>query len=109
MFREQPRQHVGRATRREGNNHDADHYFLIAAHRRAPASVLSPFIYTQLIWVVIFGYPVFDHVPNGWTVAGACMVIGSGLYLLARWVILDRCGWPRFQFQSTCSRGRIPS
>jgi drug/metabolite transporter (DMT)-like permease len=60
------------------------HYFLIAAHKLAPASVLSPFIYTQLIWVVIFGYLVFDHVPNGWTIAGAAMVIGSGLYLLYR-------------------------
>ncbi len=60
------------------------HYFLIAAHKLAPASVLSPFIYTQLIWVVILGYLVFDHVPNGWTMAGAAMVIGSGLYLLYR-------------------------
>lgn len=60
------------------------HFCLIAGHRLAPASVLSPFIYTQLIWVVILGYVVFDHVPNGWTIAGATMVIGSGLYLLYR-------------------------
>jgi len=60
------------------------HYCLISGHKLAPASVLSPFIYTQLIWVVIFGYLVFDHVPNGWTIAGAAMVIGSGLYLLYR-------------------------
>lgn len=60
------------------------HFFLIAGHRLAPASVLSPFIYTQLVWVVILGYLVFDHVPNGWTMAGATMVIGSGLYLLYR-------------------------
>ncbi|HWV96357.1 MAG TPA: DMT family transporter [Xanthobacteraceae bacterium] len=60
------------------------HFFLIAGHRLAPASVLSPFIYTQLVWVVILGYVVFDHVPNGWTIAGATMVIGSGLYLLHR-------------------------
>lgn len=60
------------------------HFFLIAGHRLAPASVLSPFIYTQLVWVVILGYLVFDHVPNGWTMAGAAMVIGSGLYLLYR-------------------------
>jgi drug/metabolite transporter (DMT)-like permease len=46
--------------------------------------VLSPFIYTQLIWVVILGYLVFDHVPTGWTMAGASIVIGSGLYLLYR-------------------------
>jgi drug/metabolite transporter (DMT)-like permease len=62
----------------------AGHYFLIAGHKLAPASVLSPFIYTQLIWVVILGYLVFDHVPNGWTMAGAAMVISSGLYLLYR-------------------------
>jgi len=60
------------------------HFFLIAGHRLAPASVLSPFIYTQLVWVVILGYVVFDHVPNGWTIAGATMVIGSGLYILHR-------------------------
>jgi drug/metabolite transporter (DMT)-like permease len=60
------------------------HYLLICAHRLAPASVLSPFIYTQLLWVVILGYLVFDHVPNTWTMAGAAMVIGSGLYLLYR-------------------------
>jgi drug/metabolite transporter (DMT)-like permease len=60
------------------------HYCLIAGHRLAPASVLSPFIYTQLIWVVILGYLVFDHVPNAWTMAGAAMVIASGLYVLYR-------------------------
>ena len=37
------------------------HFFLISGHRLAPAAVLSPFIYTQLIWVVILGYLVFDH------------------------------------------------
>jgi drug/metabolite transporter (DMT)-like permease len=60
------------------------HFCLIAGHRLAPASVLSPFVYTQLIWVVILGYLVFDHVPTGWTMAGAAMVVGSGLYLLHR-------------------------
>ena len=60
------------------------HFCLIAGHRLAPASVLSPFVYTQLIWVVILGYLVFDHVPTGWTMAGAAMVIASGLYLLYR-------------------------
>ena len=62
----------------------AGHFLLIAGHRLAPAAVLSPFVYTQLIWVVILGYLVFDHVPNGWTMAGAAIVIGSGLYLLYR-------------------------
>jgi drug/metabolite transporter (DMT)-like permease len=60
------------------------HYFLIAGHRLAPASLLAPFVYTQLLWVVIFGYLVFDHVPTAWTMAGASMVVSSGLYMLWR-------------------------
>ncbi|HET9717461.1 MAG TPA: DMT family transporter [Pseudolabrys sp.] len=60
------------------------HYFLIAGHKLAPASVLSPYVYTQLVWVVILGYLVFDQVPNTWTIAGAAVVIASGLYLLSR-------------------------
>jgi drug/metabolite transporter (DMT)-like permease len=74
------------------------HFFLIAGHRLAPASVLSPFIYTQLIWVVILGYLVFDQLPNGWTMAGASMVIGSGLYLLHR---------ERMRGQSATSEGVV--
>jgi drug/metabolite transporter (DMT)-like permease len=57
---------------------------MIAAHKLAPASVLSPFIYTQLVWVVLLGYLVFDHLPTAWTIAGAAIVVGSGLYLLQR-------------------------
>ncbi len=60
------------------------HFLLIAAHRLAPASVLSPFIYSQLAWTVALGYVVFADVPNRWTMAGAAIVIASGLYLLHR-------------------------
>jgi len=60
------------------------HFCLIAGHKLAPAAVLSPFIYTQLLWVVILGYLVFGQVPTPLTMAGAAIVIGSGLYLLYR-------------------------
>jgi drug/metabolite transporter (DMT)-like permease len=60
------------------------HFCLISGHKLAPASVLSPFIYTQLIWVLILGYLVFGHMPTAWTMAGAAVVIGSGLYLFYR-------------------------
>jgi drug/metabolite transporter (DMT)-like permease len=62
----------------------AGHFLLILAHDRAPASVLSPFMYTQLLWATTFGYLVFDNVPNHWTLAGAAIVVASGLYLLYR-------------------------
>lgn len=60
------------------------HYFLIAGHRLAPASVLSPYIYTQIVWAAALGYLVFSDVPNRWTLAGTVVVIASGLYMLAR-------------------------
>jgi drug/metabolite transporter (DMT)-like permease len=60
------------------------HYLLIAGHRWAPASALAPFMYTQLVWVVALGFIVFRNVPNGWTLAGAAIVIASGLYLFHR-------------------------
>ena len=60
------------------------HYLLIAAHRLAPASVLSPFIYTQIVWATALGYLVFGDVPNRWTSSGAAIVVASGLYLLHR-------------------------
>jgi drug/metabolite transporter (DMT)-like permease len=60
------------------------HYLLIVAHRLAPASLLSPFMYTQLLWAGTLGYLMFDDVPSRWTLAGAGIVVGSGLYLLHR-------------------------
>ncbi|MGP0095058.1 MAG: DMT family transporter [Xanthobacteraceae bacterium] len=66
------------------------HYLLIAGHRLAPAALLSPFIYTQLIWAVALGYFVFADVPNGWTLAGAGIVVASGLYILHRETVRRR-------------------
>ena len=60
------------------------HWLLILAHARAPAPVLAPFLYTQLIWVVILGYLVFGDLPDHWTLIGASVVIASGMYLLYR-------------------------
>src|ERR1700694_3321586 len=39
------------------------HYLLIAAHRLAPAAVLSPFIYSEIIWVTALGFVVFGDLP----------------------------------------------
>jgi drug/metabolite transporter (DMT)-like permease len=60
----------------------AGHWLLVLAHARAPAPILSPFIYTQLLWMTILGYVVFGDLPDGWTLVGAAIVVASGLYLL---------------------------
>lgn len=60
------------------------HWLLVLAHARAPASILSPFIYTQIIWMLGLGYILFGDWPDIWTLVGASIVIASGLYLLYR-------------------------
>ncbi|WP_244488734.1 DMT family transporter [Bosea sp. Leaf344] len=60
------------------------HWLLILAHRLAPATVLAPFIYSQIVWMILLGWFVFGQFPDGWTFGGAAIVIASGLYLLYR-------------------------
>ena len=62
----------------------AGHWLLIQAHRLAPTSVLSPFLYTELIWMISAGYIVFDEVPDRYTIVGAVIIVASGLYILYR-------------------------
>ena len=60
------------------------HFLLVRAHRLAPAGVLAPFIYTEIVWMIALGLLVFGDVPSRWTLAGVAVVIASGLYLLYR-------------------------
>lgn len=60
------------------------HWLLILAHRLAPATVLAPFMYSQIVWMIGLGWFVFGQWPDRWTFVGASIVIGSGLYLLYR-------------------------
>jgi drug/metabolite transporter (DMT)-like permease len=60
------------------------HWCLIHAHRLAPAGVLSPFVYFQLIWMTSFGYLAFGDLPHPLTLVGAAVIIASGLYILYR-------------------------
>jgi drug/metabolite transporter (DMT)-like permease len=62
----------------------AGHYLFIVAHRFAPASTIAPFLYVSLITHSAAGYLVFGQVPDAWTLAGAAIVILSGLYLFQR-------------------------
>lgn len=60
------------------------HYLLALAHRYAPASVIAPFLYQQILYMALFGYLVFGDVPAPSVWLGSAIVIGSGLYLFAR-------------------------
>ena len=60
------------------------HYLLIRAFEIAQVSTLSPFLYTQLVWAVVFSVFLFGEFPDRFSIAGAAVVIGSGLYVWHR-------------------------
>jgi drug/metabolite transporter (DMT)-like permease len=59
-------------------------WLVVIAYRYAPASVLAPVTYTQLIWSATLGYIVFGAFPDSWTFAGAAVIVMSGLYTAHR-------------------------
>ena len=60
------------------------HGMLIVAHRFAPAPTLTPFTYTQLIWMIVSGVVVFGDWPSAATLVGASMVVACGAFLALR-------------------------
>jgi drug/metabolite transporter (DMT)-like permease len=58
------------------------HFLLIKAFTAAPATTVSPFTYTTLIWSVAYGFVFFGDLPDAWTWAGAAIIVGSGFYAL---------------------------
>jgi len=60
------------------------HGMLIVAHRFAPAPILTPFTYTQLIWMIVSGVLVFGDWPATATLLGAALVVACGAYLALR-------------------------
>lgn len=60
------------------------HWVLIKAHETAPAPTLAPFLYTQLLWMVLLGYLVFGDLPGWSTLVGAAIIVSSGIYLFTR-------------------------
>lgn len=57
------------------------HQMLTVAHLYAPASVLAPFIYVQLIFMTASSWLIFSQPPTVWILAGAPIIIGSGFYI----------------------------
>jgi len=58
------------------------HGLLVLAYARAPASLLAPLSYTQLIWASLAGILVFGDWPDGITLLGAAIIAAGGLMTL---------------------------
>ena len=54
------------------------HYLLILAFSKAPATVLTPYFYTQIVFAMLGGWLIFDHMPDHWTLVGIGVVTLCG-------------------------------
>jgi len=55
------------------------HFMFTAAFRYAPASLVAPLNYLQLLWAGLLGWLVFGHIPDAVSLAGMAIVAGSGV------------------------------
>ena len=60
------------------------HLLIVFAMRRAPASLLAPFQYVEIIGATLFGYLVFGDLLDLESIIGVIIIIASGLYLFHR-------------------------
>ncbi len=60
------------------------HTVVNKAFTLAPAASLQPCTYLMLVFATLFGWLVFAQVPDFWTIAGATIVVASGLYAFHR-------------------------
>jgi len=60
------------------------HGLIVKAFAAAPASVLAPFNYLEIVSATLFGYLVFGDFPDGPTWIGIALIVGSGIYIAHR-------------------------
>ncbi|HCS64994.1 MAG TPA: EamA/RhaT family transporter [Cellvibrio sp.] len=57
------------------------HYLFTLAYRHAPASMLAPMTYLQLIWAGLLGWIIFGTIPDNMSLMGMAVVAASGLII----------------------------
>ena len=60
------------------------HYGVVKGYQLAPAAVLAPMAYSQLLWSTLFGLVIFGDFPDQWILLGAAILVTSGLYIFHR-------------------------
>ena len=60
------------------------HLLMIRAFAAAPASEIAPYGYAGLLFAIFFGLILFDETPDPFTLLGAIVIVGAGLYVWYR-------------------------
>jgi len=58
------------------------HWLMISAFLLAPASLLAPFTYLQMMWATLYGYVIFGQLPDGLSALGMVVIVASGVALI---------------------------
>ncbi|NEY90205.1 DMT family transporter [Tabrizicola oligotrophica] len=56
----------------------------IAAYRTAPAVIVAPMQYSQILWAAVYGTVFFEESIDMWTMVGTAVIIASGVYIVLR-------------------------
>lgn len=64
--------------------------FIVMATRQGDVALIAPFRYSGLLWAILLGWLVFGDLPGPWTVAGALIVVATGLFTYLREYQLNR-------------------
>jgi drug/metabolite transporter (DMT)-like permease len=59
----------------------AGQWMVVRALQLAPVSAVAPLTYTVIVWATLLGWSMFGTLPDLWTLAGAAIIILSGLYV----------------------------
>lgn len=62
----------------------AGHELLTRAHGYAPATTLMPYGYSFILYLTVWSYFLFDHLPDRWTITGAMIIVAAGLIIWKR-------------------------
>jgi drug/metabolite transporter (DMT)-like permease len=57
------------------------HFLLIRAFDHAPASLLAPYSYSEIVMATAVGWYIFGDFPDGWTWTGIAVIVASGVYI----------------------------
>jgi drug/metabolite transporter (DMT)-like permease len=60
------------------------HFLFTAAFRHAPASLIAPLNYIQLLWAGLLGWLVFNDIPDAQSLVGMAVVAGSGVLVAVK-------------------------
>ena len=64
----------------------------VSAMRHGDIGLVAPFRYTSLLWAIALGWLAFGNLPDLWTLVGAMIVVGAGIFTLLRERALRRAG-----------------